>query len=280
MEETDSMDKKLSDILVVSDMDGTLLTPDCTISPSDIATIRLFRELGGHFTVATGRTFASVRIYPEVAEVIDPAITCGGCVIYNFAEDKPEKSTIIPHLAAHKALHDVLTEFPDIGSMIMGGDMRLYQIASSQQLEHLINSEKMTYFMRPEDSLPEEWNKVLFAGPGDMLKEVEEYVKLQTYPGVYFVSTHPIYYEMMPKGVSKGTALQDLCEMLDISMKNTYMIGDYYNDVDIMKQAGYAVAMGNAPEDVKMLADEVTASNTESGVGQFLYKLIREHTDN
>ena len=58
----------------------------------------------------------------------------------------------------------------------------------------------------------------------------------------------------MPSGVSKASGLHDLCALMSKSMKNTVVIGDYYNDLEIMREAGYAVAVANAPAEVKAAA--------------------------
>jgi hydroxymethylpyrimidine pyrophosphatase-like HAD family hydrolase len=82
---------------------------------------------------------------------------------------------------------------------------------------------------------------------------------------------------MMPKGASKGTALSDLCSLLGVPIGNTYAIGDYYNDIEMMKYAGHAVAVDNAPDEVKAVANEIADSNDNGGVGQFLYRLIQKY---
>ena len=271
------MSQSIRDILVVSDMDGTLLASDCTIPTCNLETIRLFTELGGKFTVATGRTVSSVEMYPELAALLHPAITNGGCVLYDFKNKKPAKSVILPHLAARQALRDVLHKYPQVGAMVMGADMNLYQVRPSPELNKLIQNEQMQLLHRPYEDLPDDWNKVLLAAQPEALQEVSTYVSSRIYPGVYFISTNKQYMEVMPKGVSKGSALHDLCDLLGVSLHNTYALGDYFNDVDVMQQAGYAVAMGNAPNEVKQLANEVVGSNDEGGVGQFLYKLIKKY---
>lgn len=271
------MRQTLRDILVVSDMDGTLLGPDKSLAPSDLATIELFTMLGGRFTVATGRSYASVALYPQLTRLLAPAIVCGGCVIYDFEKAKPLQNTVLPHLGARAALRDITEAFPALGTMVFGGDLRNYQLELSPHLTKLIHDEKMNYFVRPLDNLPDTWNKILFAGPQEMLKQVGEFVAERTYPGVYFVLTDPHYFEMMPKGTSKGSALHQLCDLLKVQLRDTYVVGDYYNDIDIMKQAGHAVAMQNAPLEVRQIAHETTGSNTQSGVGQFLYRIIQEY---
>lgn len=273
------MAESLSDILVVCDMDGTLLTPEHELLACNAETIRLFRMLGGHFTVATGRTYASVELYPQLAEVIEPAITCGGCVVYDFQKREALKSRLLQPYVARQAVRDVLAAFPQVGVLVMADDMRVYQVAPSFYQEKLARDEKMVYFIRPEEDYPTDWNKVLFAGAPELLAEIETFVAARTYPGAYFIHTNDNYFEMMPKGASKGSALHELCELLEIPAKNTIVIGDYYNDLDIMKQAGHAVAMGNAPLEVQMAADEVIEDNTRGGVGQFLYRLIKQYDE-
>lgn len=271
------MSISIKDILVVSDMDGTLLSSTCAVPACNLETIRLFIALGGKFTVATGRTVSSVEMYPELANIICPAITNGGCVIYDFKEKTPVKSVILPHLAARQALRDVSQHFGNVGAMVMGADMNLYQLQPSLQLDRLIDDEKMQLLHRPYEDLPDAWNKVLFAAPPEVLQEVADFLSLRTYPGVYFVSTSKEYLEIMPKGASKASALRELCDLMGISLQNTFALGDYFNDLDLMRQAGYAVAMGNAPDEVKQAASRVVASNNEGGVGQFLYELIKKY---
>ena len=83
----------------------------------------------------------------------------------------------------------------------------------------------------------------------------------------------------MPASVGKASALRDLCTLLNVPLENTIVIGDYYNDLEMMQAAGYSVAVANAPPEVKAAADEVTnCSCADGAVGEYLYKLIEECT--
>ncbi len=271
------MADKISEILVVSDMDGTLLTPDMRLLPANIEAIRLFRAMGGHFTVATGRTPASVELYPQLCALLDPVITCGGGVIYDTAKHEILRYSTLPPTAVRKVLHEVQQNFPQVGIMVSGDDLRLYKLASSPNLQRLIEDEQMTYFERPLDNLPEHWIKVLFAAEPKELEKLDAYIAEHSYPGMQFLHTGEYYFEVMPQGVSKGSALAQLCELLGIPADNTYAIGDYYNDIALMRSAGCAVAVSNAPIDVQEVANEVTDNNANAGVGQFIYKLIQRY---
>ena len=95
---------------------------------------------------------------------------------------------------------------------------------------------------------------------------------------MYFLRTNTIYYEIMPQGVSKASGLERLCARLALPMENVIFIGDYYNDLDLMRLAGHSVAVANAPRDVQAQADEVTMSRcADGGVGEYLYKLVKRY---
>lgn len=267
----------LRDIMVVADIDGTLLTDDHELLRSNLETIRLFTLLGGRFTLATGRLPQSIANYAELRELIGPAITCGGSILYDFAADRPIKTWTLPRLTAHLALSDVLKAFPAVGATVAANDMRLYLAAHNAYTQQYVDGENIIYFERPNEEIPPEWNKLLFAGTPELLSEVIAFTAQRTYPGAQFISTNKIYYELMPQGISKGSALRELCALVDIPIENTIVIGDYYNDLEMMREAGHSVAMGNAPSEVAMAADEMTGTNQEGGVGLYLYKLIRQY---
>ncbi len=271
------MIQKLSDILVVSDMDGTLLSPDKTLHGANIETVRLFTALGGRFSVSTGRMPASIIHYPELAARLSPSIAGNGTIIYDFHNNIPLCNHTLPMPVAKRALREILAAFPALGAVVMGGDFRAYQAAPSSETQILFKEEDMSYLVRPAENLPASWIKIVFAASPDLLTEVEKFVLAQQYPGVYFLASSPVYFEMMPEGVSKGSALKELCGLLSCPLENTIAIGDYYNDIDLMKEAGHSVAMSTAPMEVRMLADEVTGSSEEGGVAQYLYKLIQQY---
>ena len=138
--------------------------------------------------------------------------------------------------------------------------------------------EKLGCILQPLDTLPEDWLKVVFAGESALLEQIEAFAAQNSYPGVYFLRTNTIYYEIMPQGVSKASGLERLCARLALPMENVIFIGDYYNDLDLMRLAGHSVAVANAPRDVQAQADEVTMSRcADGGVGEYLYKLVKRY---
>lgn len=83
----------------------------------------------------------------------------------------------------------------------------------------------------------------------------------------------PFFLDIACKGTSKGNGIKKLCEYLKIDLKETVAIGDSYNDLTMFEVVGHSVVMGNAPDDIKKIADEVTDTNNNDGVAKFLEKI-------
>ena len=88
------------------------------------------------------------------------------------------------------------------------------------------------------------------------------------------VRSQPVIYEAMPLGTTKASALSRLAEILDIQPSEIMAMGDANNDIEMLEFAGLGIAMGNASDHVKSLADAVTASNEEDGVARAIEKYI------
>ncbi|REE94542.1 Cof subfamily protein (haloacid dehalogenase superfamily)/HAD superfamily hydrolase (TIGR01484 family) [Paenibacillus taihuensis] len=82
--------------------------------------------------------------------------------------------------------------------------------------------------------------------------------------------------QIMSLTASKEAGVQLLCDSFGISMSELIVFGDDYNDTGLLGAAGYSVAMGNAPHDVKEAADEVALTNDEDGVGVVLERILAE----
>ena len=80
--------------------------------------------------------------------------------------------------------------------------------------------------------------------------------------------------EFTKAGVTKGEALLQLADLLSVKQEETMAIGDTENDLSILQAAGIGVAMGNAPVEIQAIADYVTASNLEDGVGKAIAHFV------
>ncbi|CRH85865.1 Phosphatase YidA [Chlamydia trachomatis] len=88
------------------------------------------------------------------------------------------------------------------------------------------------------------------------------------------VRSQKTIYEVLPLGVSKASALKKLAKLLNIDPSEIMAMGDANNDIEMLKFAGLSIAMGNADDHIKALADATTASNNDNGVAQTIHQYI------
>ncbi|MEG0663808.1 MAG: HAD-IIB family hydrolase [Clostridia bacterium] len=111
------MKNKFKDILIVSDIDGTLLGSDNHIPKRNLEMIEYFITNGGNFTIATARdTQSSKRFYKELSIKI-PCILCNGAMIYDFENDNFINCEYL-HESSIKCIEDIKINFPDVGIKI------------------------------------------------------------------------------------------------------------------------------------------------------------------
>ena len=270
------MKSALSDTLVICDMDNTLLTAKEGLPACNRTVINLFTSLGGLFTVATGRPPESIRAALEGIRLSLPAISCNGALLYDFSTETVLHRSTLNREQATMAIKDILNKFPRMGVEVMAGNGEMYVIHANETTHAHQVDEHLGSIACPIDCVPDGWVKVVFAADPEAIRKLGQYAKTKYYGrDNYFLATNSIYLEIMPGGVSKASGLHDLCALMSKSMKNTVVIGDYYNDLEIMREAGYAVAVANAPAEVKAAADHVTTCTcAEGAVGEYLYSLI------
>lgn len=272
------MIKSLRDVLLVCDMDNTLLTEKNELPPCNEATINLLCALGGRFTVATVRSPESIRSALKNIRCSCPAIACGGSILYDVKENESLTLQTLNQESALEAVQDVMQKFPDIGIEIMSGEGRLYVVQSNQYTMNHLKDETLSCVLCPVEQVPTPWSKVVLTAQPVILRKVQEFTSNKVYTDIYFMPTNFSCLEIMPQGVNKAYALQELCKKELIPIENTIVIGGNFSDIELMKIAGHAVAVGNAPQEVKVVADEIVSSCIDGGAGEYIYSLIKRYT--
>ena len=139
---------------------------------------------------------------------------------------------------ATTAILDILNKFPHIGVEVMAGNGEMFVIHANEVTHAHQVDEHLGSIACPVESVPDGWVKVVFASDPESIRKLGQYAKTRYYGREnYFLATNSIYLEIMPSGVSKASGLHDLCALMSKSMKNTVVIGDYYNDLEIMREA-------------------------------------------
>ena len=270
------MKPSLRDYLVFCDMDNTLLTAKEGIPSCNRTVIRLFTELGGRFTVATGRPPASIRAALGDLKLSLPAISCNGSLLYDFSTNTVLRRATLDRKQAAQAIADVVRQFPQVGVEVMAHAGEMFVVKANEYTHAHQVDERIPSVACPLEGVPDGWVKVVFASDPETIRKLSQFAKTHYYGREnYFLHTNSIYFEIMPGGVGKASGLRDLCTLLGEPLQKTIVIGDYYNDLEMMRMAGHSVAVANAPAEVKTAADEVTTCTcSEGAVGEYLYRLV------
>lgn len=115
-------------------------------------------------------------------------------------------------------------------------------------------------------------NKILSMSDMGNISRLADKLKGEKFEGLNIYPSKTTYLEIMTKKASKTSAIEFLCNKLNIEKEEVIAIGDNYNDMDMLQYAGVGIAMGNAPDIVKEKADDITATNDEDGVAKALEK--------
>lgn len=261
--------------MVVLDIDDTLLLPDGTMSEQVKNDLILAQERGIKVVLASGRPDKGME---KVAENLEFekfggfVIAFNGSKILNFATKE-----VIYEKNLTKQQVTKLYELAQKSDCFIQTYHNNEIIVSSDNPYAYIESEITGLPIAPYkpflEAIPEECIKAIMTQAPKHLAEVEEVLKPQI-TDMSMTISKPYFLEFMNKEVDKGEAIKRLCEKLNISIDEVIAIGDSYNDISMIAVAGLGVAMGNAVQDVKDIANVTTKPNTEDGVSSILKQYV------
>ena len=260
--------------LFVSDLDGTMLPDGNVVSAENIAAVRRAAEAGVTVTIATGRMFEAALPVAEALGVDVPIISYNGGLIKNPSGCVYEEHTVDPVLA-----HDLIAFCKERGWYIQsysGGMLRYVEPCDESRFYE--NSQKLTGEAVGWDGLfsHAEGNcKLLLVTKGRAITLERSEALLGAFGAQVDVTrSADCLIEIVPKGISKASALKSLAGKLGIAIEETMAIGDAYNDLPMLKAAGKSVAMGNAFPEVKEVTDYETLSCEENGLAAAIYHYV------
>ncbi len=260
--------------LVASDIDGTLLDSKGAIPARNIKAIESFVKAGGLFTIATGRSVNAIRHIIEQIIYNCPIIVLNGAAIYDFAEENYIWNHILD-ASAKKIVRVVTEKFPQIGLEIYVGTRVVIPVMNTFVADQM-QYERLKYEEISLDGIgDDDWLKVIFVGSEPEVNAVASFLDTLGYDGAEFVRSAYCFYEMLPKGCSKGTALHRLADLCQVHHKDTAAIGDYFNDIELLRAAAFPAAAGQAPEAVLSLAKLKACHCDEGSVADLLEFLMQ-----
>lgn len=270
--------------LICIDMDGTLLNDKKTISERNLRTIRLANEKGVRVAVCTGRIFTSADFFSEFLGVKSPVIASNGAYIREKDRDEVVYKATLGVQKCKKLLsvfreYDIYPHYYTSDTVFT--EKLIYSSSFYEEVNKTLPKDKQVKIVLVED-----WNDIfqryeseIFKGiavDDDIEKIHKAKMSLRDRSDFEVVSSRFDNFEVMNKGVSKGSAVKILADYYGINSEQVICIGDSENDLSMIKFAGLGVAMGNADEDVKEAAKYITDSNNCDGVAKAIEKFVLE----
>jgi Cof subfamily protein (haloacid dehalogenase superfamily) len=250
--------------LVVSDVDGTLVTKDKTLTDGAKAAVRRLHDAGIGFTITSSRPTIGMRFLIEPLAITLPIGAFNGSCIVD-PQLKPIEQHLIPAPAVQRSL-DVLNEF-GVDIWLFTSDRWLTRRPDGDY----VPAEKRA--IRADPTIVEDFSPYLStackivgsSSDAPLLQRCEAAIQQALGAEATAVRSQSYYLDITPPGCNKGTFVQAIARRLGISTDAVATIGDMQNDLAMFRNSGLSIAMGNATDDVKKQATLVTATNENEG---------------
>jgi Cof subfamily protein (haloacid dehalogenase superfamily) len=262
--------------LVVSDVDGTLLTKDKVLTEGAKGAARRLHETGIGFTIVSSRPTIGMGFLIEPLAITLPVGAFNGSSIVD-AELKPIEQHLIPASVAQRSL-DVLNQF-GVDVWLFTNEQWLTRNPDGEYVPH----EKRTIKHDPTivaDLAPYLASACKIVGASSdaaLLKRCEAAMQQAVGQQATAVRSQTYYLDVTPPGHDKGTFVETIAKRLGISTDAVATIGDMQNDLAMFKKSGLSIAMGNATDDVKQQATLATASNEDEGFAKAVEMILKEN---
>ena len=251
--------------MILTDLDHTLLRHDGSVSENTLDIISECRKQGVKFAICTARYWIGTERYINMLSP-DYEITTDGTLIHSNGE------CVFSSEFSEQTTNDIIKEILHIvsdaeitaacGKTVFWNSKR---ISESERLHKAVYCDYSSY-------LNVRANKIAAALPDERTsRDIAEKVRcrLQCYRGENL-------YGFLPKNAGKIAAIKALTEISGISLNETVAFGDDLNDIEMLKMCGIGAAVANAIPQVLEIADEVTLSNDEDGVAEWIKEHILE----
>ena len=264
--------------LIALDMDGTLLNSQHQISTETSNYLRKLAKEGHKIIISSGRPIRGIRTFYNELELDTPAICYNGAYIYPGQEKNfPEYCFSFSQDKIKEIIKDISYAYLD--NVILETNKDIYLLHDDEELDVFFTKKEMNvHFGLIEDNLFENTMTMLIKVKDPkysnlVQKSINKHpeIKLRFWSGKWY-DISEIYYDF----INKGKALEKIATFYNIAKENIIAFGDASNDIELIKYAGIGIAMKNAEDELKQVADIITEEdNNHNGIKKALEKLLQ-----
>ncbi len=261
--------------LLACDIDGTLMVNE-QINPRNIEKIEYFMREGGAFSLSTGRTMLALNHVLAHFKHISPCVVANGSMIYDFENAKILHQDFVPR--EDRSIAEKIYNYDNSVGIEIHCEDKAFTLSKTPESDA---HQKYEEFVAPKidfsDAMDYNWNKAIyFFKDTEHRERVKKFIAKQK-GNSNFVDTcatlngvnYP-YHEQVPVGISKLSAILKLADILEIKKGRIFAMGDYYNDLEMLKGADISAAPSDAVEDVKNCVDFIGGSCKNGAVADFI----------
>lgn len=258
--------------MIVSDLDGTLLSEHHTLTERVKTEIRRFRAAGGLFTIATGRFGPSVKHIADELELDIPFILCNGSVLADRSKVWESAALPLAELAPF-----ILEADRERLTVMLFQDKGISVLRSTPEVQLFERKESMSCELLDPQTV--DWGnfhvqKVLVIGDMQRIRGIWQRLAGTFRIDYTTVQSEDDFFEVIPPNQSKGEALKKLMRHMGVSREEVMSIGNQLNDMDMIEHAGIGVAVANSHSDLKEAAQYVCASSYGDGVVEAMERFV------
>ena len=255
--------------IIFSDVDGTLINSNRQFLPGTLTAISELQQKGILFVIASGRCPAGIFPLLDDHGLRCPIIAFNGGTIMD-ADRSVLYSEGLDRETACEVASYIEKDLPECVWNIFSTHCWITQrakdpkVLSEEQLLRTVSTEGTVADVR---SLPAEETvgKVLGMCAPEHIRYAEGRLK-EAFPELSIAASNDHLLEIVPRTVSKSSAVREVCRLYGVPQTETAAFGDNFNDLDMLESVGMPFLMGNAPEGMKKLFDNIIGNNDEEGI--------------
>ena len=267
-----------SDVMIVTDFDGTLRGSNSTVPENNISSIKRFTELGGTFIVASGRAgFVLDVAEPKVKEIVNaPCVYSNGSYFYDYKTGERSHEKFVDENIVRDIMYTTKALNSEAGIRMVRGDEYLTPDENEEIKRQIAKGYMQNVRVYNYETLPvDKINKLTVCSTKDAIMGIKKIIeeKYSNYVDV-FLSAQTLI-DIQPKNVSKGAAVEQIrADYINKGItKKIYAVGDYENDIDMLRAADCACCPSNSLQLVIDFCEVHLCSNDEGCIADLIDRI-------